>query len=174
MWWMRRIFNKKWRPVSRPARRRPDQGRFLPNLESLGDRILPAVTATFVPQAGLLTVLGDAGNNTITVSRDAAGKLLVNGGAVAVRGGTPTVANTTTISVFGLAGNDTISLDESNGALPKALLFGGAGNDTLTGGSGDDFISGDAGSDTAFMGAGDEPGRPDVAGRAAAAPPTGQ
>jgi Ca2+-binding RTX toxin-like protein len=156
MWWMRRIFNKKWRPVSRPARRRPDQGRFLPNLESLGDRILPAVTATFVPQAGLLTVLGDAGNNTITVSRDAAGKILVNGGAVAVRGGTPTVANTTTVSVFGQAGNDTISLDEANGALPKALLFGGAGNDTLTGGSGNDQLFGQAGNDTLLGKGGDD------------------
>ena len=77
-------------------------------------------------------------DNTITVSRDAAGTILVNGGAVAVQGGTPTVANTTLIQVFGQGGNDTITLDEANGALPAANLFGGAGNDTLTGGSGND------------------------------------
>ena len=43
-------------------------------------------------------------------------KILVNGGAVVVTGGAPTVANTTLIRVFGQAGNDTISLNEANGA----------------------------------------------------------
>jgi Ca2+-binding RTX toxin-like protein len=105
-----------------------------------------ATTASF--SAGTLTVIGDVNNNTITVSRDAAGKLLVNGGAVAVIGGTPTVANTALIQVFGQAGNDTVTLSEVNGALPKANLFGGAGNDTLTGGSGADMLFGQANNDT--------------------------
>ena len=47
-----------------------------------------AVTATFAN--GTLSVFGDGANNTITISRDAAGRILVNGGAVAVRGGTAT------------------------------------------------------------------------------------
>ena len=51
-----------------------------------------ATVATF--SNGTLSVFGDSLNNNITVSRDAAGKLLVNGGAIAVVGGTPTVANT--------------------------------------------------------------------------------
>ena len=105
-----------------------------------------ATTASF--SGGVLTIFGDAANNTITVSRDAAGKLLVNGGAVAVTGGTPTVVNTTLIQVFGQAGNDTISLNEANGALPRANLSGGAGNDTLTGGSGGDQLFGQGGNDT--------------------------
>jgi Ca2+-binding RTX toxin-like protein len=151
--WMRRMLKKKSLPVARSARKQPKQGRPVPALESLADRILPAVTAVFVPPAGVLTVLGDAGNNTITVSRDAAGNILVNGGAVAIRGGTATVANTSLIQVFGQAGNDQISLDEANGALPAAHLFGGAGNDTLIGGSGNDLLSGGAGNDT-LMGKG--------------------
>jgi hypothetical protein len=65
-----------------------------------------------------------------------------------VNGGTPTVANTTLIQVFGQGGNDTITLDEANGALPRANLFGGAGNDTLIGGSGGDMLFGQAGNDT--------------------------
>src|SRR5262249_52173258 len=77
-----------------------------------------------------------------------AGKILVNGGAVAVQGGTPTVANVSLIQIFGQAGNDTITLDEANGALPAANLFGGAGNDVLTGGSGADMVFGQAGNDT--------------------------
>jgi Ca2+-binding RTX toxin-like protein len=107
-----------------------------------------AITASFSPGAGSLSVIGDALGNTIRVSRDAAGSLLVNGGAVAIRGGRPTVANTRGIQVFGLGGDDTIFLDESNGALPAAQLFGGVGNDVLTGGSGNDQLFGQAGNDT--------------------------
>jgi len=106
------------------------------------------IKATFSPDAGLLSVFGDDGDNVIVTSRDAAGQILVNGGAVPVSGGTATVANTATIQVFGNGGNDTISLDESNGALPAAQLFGGAGNDVLTGGSGNDQLFGQAGDDT--------------------------
>src|SRR5262245_37037492 len=90
-----------------------------------------ATTASF--SNGTLTVFGDALGNTITISRNAAGNILVNGGSVAVLGGTPTVANTALIQVFGQGGNDVITINEASGALPKANLFGGAGNDTLTG-----------------------------------------
>ena len=90
-----------------------------------------ATTATF--NAGVLTVIGDGAANDIQVSRDAAGRILVNDGGVTVAGGTPTVANTSQLRVFGLAGNDVLSLNETNGALPAAHLFGGADNDALTG-----------------------------------------
>jgi hypothetical protein len=81
-----------------------------------------AVTSFFTPPT--LTTLGDALDNTITTSRNAAGNILVNGGAVPVQGGTPTVANTGLIQVFGLGGNDILTLDETNGALPRANLLG--------------------------------------------------
>jgi hypothetical protein len=45
-----------------------------------------AVTASFLPGAGILSVFGDNLDNTIAISRDAAGKILVNGGAVPVQG----------------------------------------------------------------------------------------
>jgi Ca2+-binding RTX toxin-like protein len=106
-----------------------------------------AVTSSF--SNGILTVFGDSLDNTIVVSRDASGKLLVNGGAVAVTGTSiPTVANTSLIQVFGQGGNDTITINEANGALPAAFLFGGSNNDTLTGGSGADELFGQAGNDT--------------------------
>jgi Ca2+-binding RTX toxin-like protein len=110
-----------------------------------------AVTSTFTN--GTLTVFGDSLDNNIQISRDAAGKLLVNGGAVNVSGGVPTVANTALIQVFGQGGQDVISLNQANGALPKAHLFGGAGNDTLTGGAGGDQIFGQSGND-ALLGLG--------------------
>jgi Ca2+-binding RTX toxin-like protein len=105
-----------------------------------------ATTATF--SAGVLTVTGDSAANTLTVSRDAAGRILVNGGAISVVGGTPTVANTALIRVLGQGGNDVVTISEVNGALPAANLFGGADNDVLTGGSGNDELFGQAGNDT--------------------------
>src|SRR5215218_2491487 len=107
-----------------------------------------AVTATFSAGSGTLTVFGDGLDNSIAISRDAAGKLLVNGGAVRVAGQTPTVANTALIQVFSQGGQDTVTISEANGALPAANLFGGAGNDTLTGGSGGDQLFGQSGNDT--------------------------
>jgi len=117
-------------------------------VEPLESRIMPAVTATFSPGAGVLSVFGDALDNTITLSRNAAGQILVNGGAVAITGGTPTVANTSTMQIFGQAGNDNLALNEANGALPAANIFGGDGNDVITGGSGNDLLFGQAGNDT--------------------------
>ena len=148
--WLNRVWKKKLRPVARP-------GRFVPDLEHLTDRLAPAVTAFFTPAGGgTLTVLGDNLDDTITISRDSAGQLLVNGGAVAVKGGTPTVAGTTLIQAFGQAGHDTITLDEANGTLPRANLFGGVGDDTMTGGSGADQLSGQAGNDTLLGRGGDD------------------
>src|SRR6516164_6318012 len=151
--WLSQLFNRKSRPIVRSGRKKFNQGRFLPTFEQLEDRLTPTVSASFSPNAHLLTVLGDALNNNIVVSRDGAGRILVNGGAVSVQGGSPTVANVSLIQVFGQAGNDNISLDEANGALPAANLFGGAGNDTLIGGSGNDLLFGQAGNDT-LMGMG--------------------
>ncbi len=115
--------------------------------EGLEHRVLFAVTASFSAQFGQLTVTGDALDNIMSISRANNGNILVNNGEVAITGGTPTVNNTTTIIGFGLDGNDQITLNEFNGALPNAFLFGGSGNDTLIGGSGQDFLSGNSGND---------------------------
>ena len=103
-------------------------------------------------QHRLLVTGGDADNN-ITVSRDLGGHLFVNGEAI---DGDPTVANTDLIRVNAGDGNDVVTLDETNGPLPTAQLFGGDGNDTLTGGSGNDDLSGQDGNDSLFGGAGND------------------
>jgi Ca2+-binding RTX toxin-like protein len=145
--------------------RREQTPRFVSGFESLEPRLLLSVSAVFIPQVGLLTALGDGQDDTIEVSRDAAGNILVNDGAVTIAGGTPTVANTSLIEFFGRDGSDTLALDETNGALPRANMFGGAGADSLGGGSGadmlfgqagDDFADGNRGNDQAFLGAGDD------------------
>ena len=91
-----------------------------------------ATTASF--RNGVLTVNGDSGANTVAISRNAAGTdpgQRRRGRRRSVA--TPTVANTTLIQIFGLGGNDTLTLNEANGALPRANLFGGPGNDTRHG-----------------------------------------
>src|SRR5688572_17224163 len=74
---------------------------------------------------GIVSLIADADASNLTVSRNAAGTILVNGGAVGISGGVPTVANTSLIQVFGLGGDEFVTLDESIGELPRANVFGG-------------------------------------------------
>lgn len=117
-------------------------------IEQLEPRRMLAISAVFTSSRGVLSVFGDSTDNTIEVSRNAGGSILVNGGAVTIGGGTPSIANTSLIQLFGLDGNDTITLNEANGALPRANLYGGAGNDMLIGASGADRLFGQGGEDT--------------------------
>ena len=112
----------------------------------VGGRASAAPVATFV--SGVLTVVGDGADNSIAFSRNAAGAILVNNGAIAVTGGSPTVANTTRLVTVANGGNDTVALNEVNGALPPATVYGGSGNDVITGGSGADMLLGQTGNDT--------------------------
>src|SRR4029453_9239612 len=154
MWGIFDLLTKPWdRRSSTRAVRYPKS---VFRLEPMESRVLPDVTASFDPATGVLTVLGDSLNNTIGISRDAAGTILVNGGAVPILGGTATVANTSLITASGLEGDDSISLDETNGALPSAHLFGGAGNDVLIGSQGNDLVTGGDGDDVAFLGLGND------------------
>ena len=106
---------------------------------------------------GTLFVTGDEQDNVITISRTAGGTILVNDGAIPIQGESPTtIANTTHLHVVAAGGNDNVSLNEANGPLPGAALFGGPGNDTLTGGSGPDFADAESGNDTVRLGGGDD------------------
>lgn len=49
------------------------------------------ISAVFDPQTGVLTIVGGDGDNTIVVSRDPAGTLRVNDGAVPISGGVRSV-----------------------------------------------------------------------------------
>jgi len=129
-----------------------------------------AIKAKFT--AGVLSVTGGSGDDAIAITRDAAGQILINGGAISAQSaqeGQPTLTNANRIVVVGGNGNDTISLDNiappAGQALPPATLFGGNGNDMLTGGggndmlfggNGDDTVIGGKGSDTAFLGNGND------------------
>jgi Ca2+-binding RTX toxin-like protein len=110
---------------------------------------------------GIVSIFGDGAANVITISRDIAGNLLSN--SVPIPGAT--IANTALIRVFGRGGDDAITLNQANGALPASMLFGGAGLDTLTAGAGNDLLFGGIDNDTLlgqggfdwlFGGAGDD------------------
>src|SRR5512132_957477 len=73
---------------------------------------------------GILTVVGDDRDNRITVGRDAGGTINVNNGDVRIRGTRATVDNVDLIRIFGYGGNDALALDEANGAMPAARMFG--------------------------------------------------
>ena len=98
---------------------------------------------------GVVSVFGDDASNPILIGRDSSGNILSNN--VPIPGAT--ISNTVLIRVFGGGGDDVIALDQSNGPLPNAMLFGGSGNDSVTGGSGNDLIFGGTGND-ALLGKG--------------------
>jgi Ca2+-binding RTX toxin-like protein len=110
--------------------------------------IAAAPSAVFNSGTGVLTIIGDDFDNSIVVGRNAGGTILVNNGAVPVTGGIATVTNTVLIEVFGRAGHDELTIDQTGGAMPPAHLFGEPGNDTLTGASAIDDLVGGPGSDT--------------------------
>ena len=111
---------------------------------------------TAVLTNGVLAITGDDQDNTIIASRDAAGNILVNGGAVPVIGGAPTVGSTSLIIMIGNDGNDTLTVNDSNGLMPPAHLLGGEGDDTLTGSASADVLEGGAGNDTLLGRGGDD------------------
>jgi Ca2+-binding RTX toxin-like protein len=107
-----------------------------------------SISAAFNGITSVLTVIGNDLDNLITISRDGAGTLLVNNGAVPITGGVANITNTVLVEVFGRAGNDQLTMDQSGGTLPSAHLFGESGNDTLTGSLAIDELRGGAGLDT--------------------------
>jgi Ca2+-binding RTX toxin-like protein len=131
-------------------------------IETLGDRVVPAVDFSFAN--GVLTVTGGDTNEAITVLSQAAnGAILVNGTntghtlsdtfglVVDANGGTDSInisaLNTTFFAqpanLDGGDGNDTVI--GSNG---KDVLTGGLGNDSLIGNGADDLLDGGDGDDT--------------------------
>ena len=73
---------------------------------------------------------GDGGDNVIAIARGDNGVLLVNGGAVAISGGTPSIRNTSLIRIAAQGGDDQVNLEEGSG-LPNAEVPGGDGVDSI-------------------------------------------
>jgi len=147
--WIRALFSSRQRKtVSR---------QFTPCLEQLVDRIAPAVTASFNPTSGLLLVRGDNVDNSITIQRNTAGLIRVNGARVSTPSGFLKLNQVQKILVKALGGNDTVLLSPAAGGITKpATLRGGVGDDTLTGGVLNDALLGEAGNDSINGGLGND------------------
>ena len=111
-----------------------------------------SISSRFQSNQHRLFVNAGDGDDNFVISHDAGGQLFVNGEAI----DGATVTDTDLIRVNAGDGNDVITLDETNGPLPAAELFGGDGNDTLTGGSSNDDLAGQDGNDSLFGRGGDD------------------
>lgn len=132
-------------------------------IDSLETRVMLSSTLT---SRGTLVVTGDAGDDSIIVSRDpvSADKILAVVNGVGVQYDSLSVKR---IVVDGAAGNDQLHLDDSLAVISRrgATLIGGEGNDTLIGGfaaatfgggSGHDSITGTSSNDTITGGDGND------------------
>ncbi len=108
-------------------------------------------TATF--KNGVLTVRGtDKGQRMSVVRSKGKVTIRVGGKKVVIPKGYRN-SRCDRIRLLGRGGDDRITVDDSGGRLPRVVLDGGVGADTLTGGSGDDLLTGGRGRDVLRPGA---------------------
>ena len=107
-------------------------------LEGLEARRLLAVS---LDPNGQLNAIGTSANDSVTVSKTAAGYLVVINGV-----STPINGNVVRVLVDGQAGNDTLRVTDA--VLIPATISGGDGGDSLYGGGGASTMKGGAGNDT--------------------------
>lgn len=112
----------------------------------------PIITFT----GGVLTINGDAANNSLIVGQTPAHTVTLNGSQLLVRGATVAVADVQLVRMDGGAGDDNLRFDESHGAMPPGDFAGGPGRNNLVGGSNIDTLTGGNGIDRSTGGPGDD------------------
>jgi hypothetical protein len=130
---------------------------YRPYLEQLEDRRLLAASLTANLAAGILTVDGTEAADRINL-RQINGRISVDGINVNVgiyQQSSVAAGVVNRIKIYGLGGNDTISLNSETVSGQQALtmpasIYGGEGHDTIRGGWGHDWISGGGGADTIY------------------------
>jgi Ca2+-binding RTX toxin-like protein len=103
----------------------------------------------------LLRVIGDYYPNVETVGLAPGGQSVVATLTFTDKKGPETFTKTVAlsagihlVSLVGGNGGDAITVDQTNGSFPiKCIMFGGGGNDTITGGDEPDYITGCSGND---------------------------
>ena len=113
------------------------------NTEITGELIKAPLTITGTVKGD--TIMGSAGNDTITATNSVLTADILVGGD-----GNDTInAGSAADKIGGGTGNDVL-----DGGAGNDTIFGGAGNDNITGGDGSDRIDGEGGLDTITLGAG--------------------
>jgi len=105
-------------------------------------------------QPNTVVIAGTSGNDTISLSIDAEGRLVVNGLATQI-----VIAGFDagdTIRINGLAGDDVIDASGLGAVAARLVFDGGDGNDILIGGAGNDVLIGEAGDDVLIGGPGQD------------------
>jgi len=119
---------------------------------------------------GTLRIVGGPSSEKITLrlSRDDRDQLQVDLGDNGTADRTFDLRTFGAIDVEAGSGNDTVKIDQVNGAFTTTTptriagqngddtLIGGSGNEVLVGGRGDDVVDGNGGVDTALLGQGDD------------------
>jgi Ca2+-binding RTX toxin-like protein len=122
-----------------------------------------AAAPTVSYNSGVLTVSGDAADETIAVASDDAGRLTIDsagmtasgsfaGSRCAVRASTVVCPTFAPFALTGNGGSDTITCTGS--VRSASPLFGGSGNDSLSAGDCDIALNGESGNDTLIGGPG--------------------
>ena len=109
-----------------------------------------AINVTNVAETAMV-LDGTVGNDTLAVSLSGTKVRLTRNGAIISE---RELALVSQLNINGLSGNDTITIAAN--LLVPAYIFGGDGNDTITGGSGNDTIYGNFGDDFIIGGAGND------------------
>jgi ELWxxDGT repeat protein len=126
---------------------------------------LPSLGSPDVLINGVLTITGSDTDDQIVISRSPGDpsmlKVLSNGGYGSIK-----LSQISKILVSAGGGNDLINFNEKYGAIPfPSTIYGGTGNDTITGGSeqdriyggdGNDWIEGSGGNDIIYGDAGND------------------
>ncbi len=135
-------------------------------VESANETFVVTVLNNVVLVGTTLNVNGTIGADTIAISEGVS--LVVSWNGIIYQ---YIPAQVTTINIFGLAGNDAITINSlasskaltadggddndtlsaSNSLLSGISLLGGAGDDVITGGGGNDSLTGGAGNDTYYF-----------------------
>ena len=119
-----------------------------------------AGTASVV--AGILTVVGTSGDDTITIGLNATDNTKIDVNINGTVSSFPLTNADTTPAITGIfavggKGNDKITVDQTNGGITlNATLVGGGGMDSLTGAAGNDLLDGGGDDDVLVGGDGND------------------
>jgi Ca2+-binding RTX toxin-like protein len=114
--------------------------------------MLAANQITFISETSQVYIVGTASADQVQIWRDGQNLQVQLENSTGVQNQTFALSTVASIQFLGSDGDDTFF----NSSSIESLVFGGAGNDTLSGGSGDDRFFGSTGSDNLYGNGGDD------------------
>jgi hypothetical protein len=137
MGWFNRLLGSGTSLGQKKVQKSPQKRRATLLLEGLEERLVPTITVPPPGTTGAAVITGTPGNDSLLIQMAPGNpsvlQLSDNGGATFT---STTIANLTSVQVFGLAGNDTFTINNGNGLVGTSfslpiIFTGGPGPDTL-------------------------------------------